>query len=126
MSRYHENRDKSEQKRSSYVSIPRESGQTRAERKRLCLDTMRIGTNQSRKEAVMSRYRENRDKQEPKRNEYVSIPRESVQIRAERRQLCLDTTRIGTNKIRKEAVMSRYHKNRDKQEPKRSSYVSAP
>ncbi|WP_251404277.1 hypothetical protein [Metabacillus litoralis] len=49
-------------------------GQIRAEEKWLCLDTMRIGTNKSRKEAVMSRYRENRDKQEQERNGYVSIP----------------------------------------------------
>jgi len=49
-------------------------GQERVEKKRVCLDTVRIGTNKSREEGSVSRYCENRDKQEQGRRKCVSIP----------------------------------------------------
>ncbi|PGT76060.1 hypothetical protein COD11_25815 [Bacillus sp. AFS040349] len=67
------------------VLVPWELGQEREEKKRVCLDTMRIGTNKGREEGSVSRYNENQDKQEQKRRECVSIPRESGQIRAEKK-----------------------------------------
>ncbi|WP_251404279.1 hypothetical protein [Metabacillus litoralis] len=75
---------------------------------------MRIGTNKSREEGSMSRYHENRDKQEQERRECVQIPRESGQIRAKKKRVYLDTARIGTNKSRKEESVSRYYENQDK------------
>ncbi|UGB31571.1 hypothetical protein [Metabacillus sp. B2-18] len=124
VSRYRGNRDRKGLPAERCVSIQAESRQKRSSGRKMCLDTGRIGTEKVFRQKDVSRYRGNRDRKGPPAERCVSIQGESRQKRSSRRKLCLDKGRIGTEKVFRQKVVSRYRGNRDRKGPPAERCVS--
>ncbi|WP_251396620.1 hypothetical protein [Metabacillus litoralis] len=114
VSRYRQYRDRKGFPSGICVSIQGELGQKRSSSRNLCLDTGGIGTEKVFQRKEVSRYRGNRDRKGLPAGICVSIQRESGQKRSRRGKMCLDTERIGTEKILHQEFVSQYRGNRDR------------
>ncbi|MFV2046923.1 hypothetical protein ACEWK1_06040, partial [Metabacillus sp. YM-086] len=86
-------------------------------------DTRRIGTENEYREGFMSRYKENRDRNQVPRRVYVPIQGESGQKPGTEKSSCPDTRRIGTETRYREEFLSRYKENLDIKQVQRRVYV---
>ncbi|WP_121664530.1 hypothetical protein [Metabacillus litoralis] len=124
VSRYRGNRDRKGLPSGRCVSIQGESGQKRSSVRKMCPDTGGIGTEKVLQQEDVSRYRGNRDRKGPPSGRCVSIQGESGQKRPSLGKMCLDTERIGTEKVLQQEDVSRYRENRDRKDPPAERCVS--
>ncbi|MCM3162101.1 hypothetical protein M3607_11495 [Metabacillus litoralis] len=114
VSRYRGNRDRKGPPAGRCVSIQGESGQKRSSVRKMCPDTGGIETEKVLQQKDVSRYRGNGDRKGPPAERCVSIQGEWGQKRSSSRKMCLDTERIGTEKVLQQEDVSRYRGNRDR------------
>ncbi|WP_251403696.1 hypothetical protein [Metabacillus litoralis] len=124
VSQYRGNRDRKSPPAGRCVSIQGESGQKGSSSRKMCPDTGGIGTEKVLQQEDVSQYRWNRDRKGPPAERCVPIQGKSGQKRSSVGKMCLDTERIGTEKVLQQEDVSRYRENRDRKDPPAERCVS--